>query len=154
MCDGRKELYYDDSVQEVCIMADVIDMEKAKEVLGSFSDQAEKVLDDEGQLEEILRSTEDRVKALPNVGTSLARLPLMLSMIRSYIAKEYSDVSPKVIASMVSALIYLLKGKDLIPDRTPLIGYVDDIAVAGIALRLVDDELNAYAAWREQRQPD
>jgi uncharacterized membrane protein YkvA (DUF1232 family) len=135
-------------------MSDIIDKEKAQEVLGNFSAQAEKVLDDEGQLETILKGAEDRLKTIPNVGQSLSRLPLMLSLIRSYIAKEYTNVSPKVVISMVSALIYLLKGKDLIPDKTPLIGYLDDIAVTGIALKLVEKELDDYSAWRAQRSPD
>ena len=125
--------------------------DKAKEVLSSFSAQAEEMMKEDSKLEEILKGTEERLKDIPKVGESLSRLPLMLSLIRSYIAKEYTNVSPKVVVSMVSALIYLLKGRDLIPDKTPLIGYADDIAVTGLALKLVDKELDDYAAWREQR---
>lgn len=125
--------------------------DKAKEVLGSFSAQAEEMMKEDSKLEEILKGTEERLKDIPKVGESLSRLPLMLSLIRSYIAKEYTNVSPKVVVSMVSALIYLLKGRDLIPDKTPLIGYADDIAVTGLALKLVEKELDDYAAWRQQR---
>ena len=132
-------------------MTNGINAEKAKEVLNGFSAQAEAMMKEDSKLEEVLKLTEERLKDIPKVGESVSRLPLMLSMIRSYIAKEYTNVSPKVIVSMVSALIYLLKGKDLIPDKTPLIGYADDIAVTGMALKLVEKELDEYAVWREQK---
>lgn len=74
----------------------------------------------------------------------------MISMIRAYIRKEYEVVSVKVIITMLCAVIYLLKGKDLIPDRKLIIGYADDIALMAAALYFVEPELNAYAQWREK----
>ena len=74
----------------------------------------------------------------------------MISMIRSYITKEYTEVSPKVIATLVAAIIYLLKGKDLIPDNIPVLGYADDIAIFAAAFMLDEPELNAYAQWRTE----
>ena len=73
----------------------------------------------------------------------------MISMIRSYITKEYTAVSPKVIATLVAAIIYLLKGKDLISDKIPVLGMTDDIAVLGVAMKIIEPELNAYRAWRD-----
>ena len=127
-----------------------IDLEKAKEILNSFTSQAEQLMKDPAKVEELLQKLEEKAKDIPAVGTALSRLPLMISMIRGYIRREYTDVSPKVIVSMLSAIIYLLMGKDLIPDSTPVLGYADDLAVFAAAFLLVEPELNAYSQWREE----
>ena len=53
--------------------------------------------------------------------------------------------------SLLIALIYRLKTKDLTTHHIPLLGQVDDIAVLGLALNFVEPELNAYAQWREAK---
>ena len=100
---------------------------------------------------ELLQQLENKMKEIPTVGEYVSRLPLMVSMIRAYIRKEYTVVSPKVIVTMVAAVIYLLLGKDLIPDKTPVVGYADDLAVFVAAFALVGPELDAYAQWREDK---
>ncbi len=134
-------------------MSEIFDFEKAKDILNGFAGQAEELIHDPSKVEELLQKIEGRMKDIPVVGTSLARLPLMISMIRGYVRKEYTEVSPKVIVIMLCAIIYLLKGKDLIPDKVPVIGYADDIAVFGAALKLTEKELNDYSAWRDAGKP-
>ncbi|MBQ9663089.1 MAG: DUF1232 domain-containing protein [Oscillospiraceae bacterium] len=127
-----------------------MDLEKAKEALQAFTEQAEQLIRDPGKLEELLRQFEAKIKEIPVAGEALSRVPLMISMIRSYITREYTAVSPKVIASLVAAIIYLLKGKDLIPDDIPVVGYADDLAVFAAAFLIDEPELNAYAQWRAE----
>ena len=52
---------------------------------------------------------------------------------------------------MLCAVLYLVKGRDIIRDDIPVVGLVDDIAVAGAAFMLSEKELDAYAAWREAK---
>ena len=131
-------------------MSETISFEKAKEVVRELTGRAEEMLNDPNKVEEMLQKLEARMKAVPTIGEALSRLPLMISMIRAYIRKEYTDVPPKTIASMLGAVLYLLISRDLIPDKTPIIGLADDIAVGGVALKLNEAELNAYSAWREE----
>ena len=126
-----------------------ISFDKAKDILGGFTAQAQDMLQDGSKVESVLQAMEEKMKEIPAIGEGLSKLPLMISMIRGYITKEYTDVSPKVIASMLCAVLYLLKGKDLIRDDIPVVGLVDDIAVASAAFMLSEKELDAYAAWRE-----
>lgn len=126
------------------------DKAKAQELLESASAKVEAVMKDTAALENILQSAEQKLKDIPGIGQYAANLPTMLSMIRSYLAKEYTEVSYKVIVTMVGALVYMLKGKDLIPDKIPLIGAIDDLAVLGLALQINAQELEAYRAWREK----
>lgn len=130
-------------------MSSVIDFDKAKDVLDDFSGEAEQLLHDPSKVEELLQKAEAKLKEVPAIGNALSKLSLMISMIRAYIRKDYDVVSTKVIVTMVCTVIYLLKGKDLIPDKTPIIGYADDIAVMAAALYFVEPELNAYSQWRE-----
>ena len=132
-------------------MESPISMEKAKEALNGFKEQAEELLKDGSKVEQLLQQAEQKVKDVPGVGAALSKLPLMLSMIRGYITKEYTEVSPKVIITMICALIYLISGKDLIPDSKPVIGMVDDLAVVSAAFVMVNPELEAYAKWREEK---
>ncbi|MBR6234000.1 MAG: DUF1232 domain-containing protein [Erysipelotrichaceae bacterium] len=127
-----------------------IDKDKIKALLDESSAKVENIMKDTAALENILQTAETKLNEIPNIGQYASKLPLMLSMIRSYIAKEYTEVSPKVIVSMVGALVYMLKGKDLISDKIPVIGIVDDLAVLGLALQLNSKELEAYKTWREK----
>ena len=125
-------------------------LDKAKEILANYTAQAEELLQNPAKVEELLQQLENKMKEIPNVGEYVSRLPLMISMIRGYIRKEYTAVSPKVIVSLVAAVIYLLLGKDLIPDKTPIVGYADDLAVFVAAFALSAPELDAYAQWRAE----
>lgn len=129
-----------------------ISFDKAKEILGGFTAQAQDMLKDGSKVEEALQALEEKMKEIPTIGEGLSRLPLMISMIRAYITKEYTEVSPKVVASMLCAVLYLVKGRDLIRDDIPVVGLVDDLAVAGAAFMLSEKELDAYAAWREAKE--
>ena len=131
-------------------MAGTISMDKAKEALNTFKEQAEELLKNKPKLEQLLQQAEEKVKDVPGVGDALSKFPLMISMIRAYITKEYTEVSVKVIVTMICALIYLLSGSDLIPDSKPVIGMVDDVAVIVAAFAMVNPELEAYAKWREE----
>ena len=132
-------------------MANPINMDKAKEALTGFQEKAEELLKDGSKVEEILKKAEEAIKDVPGVGTALAKFPLMLNMIRSYISKDYTAVSTKVVVTMLCALLYLLSGKDLIPDSKPVIGMVDDVAVITAAFMLCGPALDAYAKWREEQ---
>lgn len=127
-----------------------MDLDKAKEALNGFTTQAEEIIKNPQKLEELLQQLEAKLKDVPKAGDALSRIPLMISMVRSYITKEYTEISPKVIVSLVCAIIYLLKGKDVIPDNIPVVGYVDDLAVFAAAFMINEPELQAYTQWRTE----
>ena len=127
-----------------------MDLDTAKEALNGFTAQAEEIIKNPQKLEELLQQLEAKLKDVPKAGDALSRIPLMISMVRSYITKEYTEISPKVIVSLVCAIIYLLKGKDVIPDNIPVVGYVDDLAVFAAAFMINEPELQAYTQWRTE----
>ena len=124
-------------------------MEQAQEVLNKGIEEAESVISNPSKVDEILMQLEEKLKAVPVIGSTLSDLPLMIAMIKAWVKKEYTVVSPKVIACLVGAVIYLIKKKDLISDSIPIVGHVDDLAVLGLALKLSEKELKAFAEWRD-----
>ena len=130
-------------------MAVKIGMNQAKELLERELDGAEELLKNPPKVDELLSKLESFLKDIPVAGETLSEVPLMISMIKAYITRSYTAVSPKVIASLVGAAVYMVKKTDLIPDDMPLIGVADDIAVMLLALKISGPELKAYAEWRD-----
>ena len=126
--------------------------EKAQQVLDIGTKEAEEMIRDSNKMDELLAELEEKLKAVPKIGKTLADLPLMVAMVKGWITQEYTQVSPKVIACLVGAIIYLVKQKDLISDKIPIIGYVDDSAVLGLALKLSEPELKAFSEWRAAKK--
>ncbi|MDO5118230.1 MAG: YkvA family protein [Eggerthellaceae bacterium] len=130
-------------------MAEQVSEESARSILDFGMAQAKTMLNDPDSVDDLLGQVKERVSNLPGaLAGSLAKVPTMASMIKSYITGEYTEISPKVIACVLGALIYLVKGKDLIPDSIPILGWVDDIAVVALAIKLNEKEIRAFEAWR------
>ena len=125
--------------------------DKAQGLLDQGIAEAEQILGDTSKVDEILMQLEDKMKKIPAIGKTLSGVPLTIAMVKAWITKEYTEVSPKVIACLVGAIIYLLKKRDLIPDSIPLIGIADDLGVMGLALKMSEPELKAFAEWRANR---
>ena len=74
-----------------------------------------------------------------------------ITTIISWLSERMPVTKLKVIITLVAAMIYLLKGKDLIPDNFPVVGYVDDLAVFAADFLIDEPELTAYSQWREEK---
>ena len=124
-------------------------LDDAKKLVEGGIGEAQELLKNPSKIDGLLEQLEDKLRGIPVGGDLLASVPLMIAMVKSYINGSYKEVSPKVIASLVAAFLYLVKRKDLIPDNIPLVGHVDDLAVLGVALKICEPELKASAAWRD-----
>ena len=129
-----------------------ISIDKAKSLLEGGISEAQELIQNPSKVDELLLQLENMLKEVPAVGETLADLPLMIAMVKGYITKQYSEVSPKVIATLVAAILYLVKRKDIIPDNIPILGIADDLAVLGLALKLSEPELEAFRAFRDGKK--
>ena len=127
----------------------VINTEKAKELLDGGLDKAKELLKSNDEVNRLIEEVQQKVKDTPLLGQAVADLPVMIDMVKSYITKEYDVVSPKVIATIVSAFLYLITRKDLIKDTIPVLGQLDDIAVVVLAINFIGPELKEYTKWKE-----
>ena len=125
--------------------------DKAQGLLDQGIAEAEQILGDTSKVDEILMQLEDKMKKIPAIGETLSGVPLTIAMVKAWITKEYTEVSPKVIACLVGAILYLVKKKDLIPDNIPIIGLADDLGVMALALKMCEPELKAFSQWRDAK---
>lgn len=123
-------------------------IEQAQEALGTCTSKAQEIIGNPAKIKETLVQLEKKLEEVPVIGSTVADVPVMVSMVKGYITKEYTDVSPKVIGSLVGAFLYLVAKNDIIPDTLPVAGFVDDIAVLGLALKLNEPELAAFKEWQ------
>lgn len=131
-------------------MADknIVSTDKAKEVLEAGMKKADALLTDNDEINKLVAEVQEKVNTVPFLGDAIKDFPVMVSMVKGYVTKEYTDVSPKVVATIVSAFLYLVSRKDIIPDNVPVLGVLDDIAVVALALKFVEPELRAYQEWQ------
>src|SRR5262245_7635951 len=74
-------------------------------------------------------------------------LQTMLRLIRAYERGEYKQVSNDDLTLIVAALNYLVDPFDLIPDKTPLLGFVDDVTVVGFVVDKTQECLDDFMVW-------
>ena len=133
-------------------MAEEFSVDAAKQAIEEGIAQAQELLNDPEKIDALLGDIDQKIMGLPEtIKTGLVAIPTMASMIKAYATKEYPEVSPKVVASMVAAFLYLVKGKDLLPDGIPVLGYADDLAVIALAVKLNEPELEAFKAWQASK---
>ena len=68
-------------------------------------------------------------------------LKLLQALCLAYWRGEYRAISPKALVSVVAGLMYFLSPVDAILDFIPVFG-------------MLDDELNAFRAWRKRQVPE
>ncbi len=76
----------------------------------------------------------------------------MALMIRSYVKKDYEDVSMTEIVFIIAALLYFVSPIDIIPDGIPVVGFIDDAIVAGIVVKWCQEDIDKYMTWLDNKR--
>lgn len=130
-------------------MANQFSAEWAKGIIDENVRKAQGLIDNPEQIDSLLQQLQQKLEGLPATAVkAFDNVPVMAQMVKSYVTREYTEVSPKVVVSLVAAFVYLVKKDDLIPDSIPIVGYADDLAVAGVAMAVNEPELKAFAEWQ------
>jgi len=131
-----------------------INLDDATKALKSGYDKAEKMLKDDKEIERLLQRLEKKMKVVPMVGNHLATVPLMVSLLRSYVFGDYKDIPIGSIIAIVSALVYFVSPIDLIPDVIPGAGHIDDGLVVLACWNLVKSDADEYKEWRKKNNKE
>lgn len=106
----------------------------------------------EKDLEKVVNKSEEIKRKFTAKGP-LARFiedgQLLIAIVKDYWSGRYRQIPFGVIASIVFTLIYVLNPFDLVPDVLPVIGQLDDAAVMGACLMLVEQDLQKYKDWKQ-----
>ena len=113
-------------------------------------EKAREIYKDADKVERVLLRAEEKLKTINVVGEGLSKIPALISMIRSYIRKEYTELPVGSLIAAIGAIIYFVSPVDIIPDVVPALGVVDDAAVIVFACNMIFSDINDYIAWRDQ----
>ena len=121
---------------------------KLMKALEENKEKAKAFLDDDVKMEGLFRDFEEKLKLIPKIGKRASDLAVLLSMLRAYIKKQYTDVSMGTILLGVAALLYVVAPADLVPDFILGAGLLDDAAVLGMVLQAMHMDLSKYKKWQ------
>ncbi len=76
---------------------------------------------------------------------------VLSALVKDWRAGKYRQAMYGTIAAAAFALIYVINPFDIVPDVLPFIGAVDDAAVIGACLMLVERDLRTYRSWKENQ---
>ncbi|MCQ2560315.1 MAG: DUF1232 domain-containing protein, partial [Clostridia bacterium] len=79
-----------------------------------------------------------------------ADVPVLISLVRAYLKKEYRKIPLGSIISIICALLYFFSPVDLLPDFLPAIGYLDDVAVVAFVINMIHEDLDDYREWKDK----
>lgn len=113
--------------------------------------QAEELLSDQGRLEHFLQNIEQKLARLPFGGDKFSAIPGMISMIRSYANREYTQLPKGAILAAIGALIYFFSPIDALPDFILGPGLLDDAFVITACLKLIKMDVSKFRKWQAER---
>ena len=113
-------------------------------------DKAKAYLNDDAKIEALLADFEKKLALIPKIGNRASDLAVMLSMVRAYVKKQYTEVPATTILFAVAALIYVVNPFDLIPDYLIGPGQLDDAAALAVVLQAIHMDLDKYKKWQKE----
>ena len=78
---------------------------------------------------------------------------LLISLLQDYRRGNYEGIPWSSIAAVIVSLLYLLNPFDIIPDMIPGIGLLDDAAMMGICLSMINADFQRYKEWKQNQVP-
>lgn len=129
---------------------DILTKEQVNKQIEARSKEAKELLENMDKMERFLEQLERKLSKFPKVGKYIASIPMLISLIRSYVKKEYTDIPLGSMIAIIGSLIYYLSPVDLIPDIIPGVGYLDDATVITSVLVLIKDDVEQYEKWQKK----
>ena len=119
--------------------------------LFSKKTQAEYITNNEDAFAKFLKNIETTLKKIPSVGNLLSDIPLLVSLVKSYVEGEYKEIPYNSIVAVVATLLYVISPIDIIPDIIPVVGFTDDAMAVAFCMKMIHGDLEKYTAWRDQK---
>lgn len=120
-----------------------------EEKFEEYKTKAIEMLENAEKMDKFLERVADKLTKLGSVGRKFAYIPEMLMMIRSYMIKEYTDISMGEMIAIVAALIYFVSPFDVFADLIPPLGFLDDLLVMKVIVDFCDADISKYKEWRK-----
>jgi uncharacterized membrane protein YkvA (DUF1232 family) len=110
---------------------------------------AKSCIDDRDRLQTLFNEAARKAAAVPKDSFKeyWPYLQTMLRLVRAHHRAEYDQVAHDSLLWIVAALNYLVDPFDLIPDKTPFLGFIDDAAVVEFVVDRTRQTLDDFMTW-------
>jgi uncharacterized membrane protein YkvA (DUF1232 family) len=110
---------------------------------------ARSCVDDRESLQTLFNEAARRAAAAPRDSFKeyWPYLQTMLRLVRAHHRGEYDQIANDALLWIVAALRYLVDPFDLIPDKTPFLGFIDDAAVVEFVVDRTRQTLDDFMTW-------
>ena len=110
---------------------------------------AKSCIDDRDRLEALFNEAARKAAVVPKDSFKeyWPYLQTMLRLVRAHHCEEYDQVGNDSLLWIVAALNYLVDPFDLIPDKTPFLGFIDDAAVVEFVVDRTRQTLDDFMTW-------
>lgn len=133
-------------------MGNIFKRKKSKVDPEFISDRSKKIR--EKDIERVVNASDhiqNKVKKNPKLKELLSETTELLSVIKDYWNKEYTEMPWYALSAITFTLLYILNPLDLSPDYIPFLGLVDDASVLTLAISMVKKDLKKYNEWKLSR---
>ena len=86
-------------------------------------------------------------RRVSGVAMLIKDVPLLVRLVRAWMKGSYQSISKKNILIVIAGLLYFLSPFDLIPDFLGAFGFIDDVAILGLVLSRLQEEIAAFRDW-------
>jgi uncharacterized membrane protein YkvA (DUF1232 family) len=111
--------------------------------------EAKSCIDDRDRLQTLFNEASRKAATVPKDSFKeyWPYLHTMLRLVRAHHREEYDQVTRDSLLWIVAALNYLVDPFDLIPDKTPFLGFIDDAAVVEFVVDRTRQTLDDFMTW-------
>lgn len=95
------------------------------------------------EFEAKFKKVRDKYRDHPKVGKLVRQCELLYLVIKDWVGGQY-EMPWYAIGAIATALLYVISPIDFIPDFIPVVGYLDDLFIVMLCVRLLQAELKKY----------
>ncbi|MCQ2132584.1 MAG: DUF1232 domain-containing protein [Bacteroidaceae bacterium] len=119
----------------------------SEETLKKYGTKAKEYIGDKEKTEGLLNKV---TKMLSKEGLSsiVTEIKDLISYVSDVTKGRYKDYNGWALSTAIGAIIYVVSPIDVIPDFLAGLGFIDDVAIVGYAMKKLHDELQKYHQWK------
>ena len=118
--------------------------------------KASALLNDKKALSNIFSQAINKIKNIEAKGalkTTIAKLQVLLKMLKAYIRGEYKEIPWKSLLLITAAVVYFVSPLDAIPDFIPVTGLIDDASIIVWVFSSLKDDIMRFQTWQIEQNP-
>ena len=110
--------------------------------------KAEQILSDRVKLESLIRTAQNKAeKNRQKLEGVWQDFFVLLRILKSWVRRDYTAIPWKSLSLAVFAVLYFVIPTDFIPDFVFSIGLLDDIAIIGMVISSIKDDIELFLKW-------